>query len=267
MVNATPAGQPGYGEERQDPSRTRSGRLAPSRSPTAWRRWSAVVVLATAGIAMFALAMVLSGGIPEEGDPVIEARAGVLVTAAATTSGAAVTLAAVIMTLGLQREQEHRQRWTVIQREALSEAYDWAEHALSSFGVVVGAMQEWGHAISDDQPAKLVDANRAAQSFYDHDQQLSEVDRLVRMVADRDVVAALSDADGAIRDWNEIAAGDHTTRAVRVEGVQGQHWEVYSVLSEARDQVVGAYATAIREAIELRTLISQVGEVRAVLVP
>lgn len=213
------------------------------------RRWLAVAVLAAVGVATFALAWFLSGRVPAGGDATAEARVTALVTLGGTVVAAAVSIAAVVLTIGLQREQEQQQRWADFQVEVLSEAFDWIDGVYSRFGAVIGAMQEWGYAVEAEREQKLAHATQVLQNFYDHDQRLGEVERLERLVADRAVREALRKADGALRGFNEIAAGDHTTREVRVEDVAGAEWNLFGELGDARDRIRDAYADAVRSAL------------------
>jgi hypothetical protein len=214
------------------------------------RRWLAVAVLAIIGAVVFALAWCLSGQVPAEGDASAEARVTALVTMGATAGAAAVSLAAVVLTIGLQREQEQQQRWADFQVEMLSEAFDWIDGVYSRFGQVVGAVQEWGYAGDREQASRLAQATRLLQEFYDHGQRLGEIDRLERLVADREVRAALRQADGALRQFNEVAAGDHTTREVRVAELGGSEWQLLEALGDAQQRIRNAYASAVQTAYQ-----------------
>lgn len=238
-----------------DLEEAREAEIQPLEAPkpgSNWRRWAAVGTLAVVGGAVFAVTWHLSGQVPAEGHAVAEARITALVTLGATAGAAAVSLAAVVLTLGLQREQQQQQRWADFQMEILREAHEWIDDVYRRFGQVIGAIQEWGNAVGDDRNEKLAEANRVAQSFYDHGQRLGEVERLERLVADRAVRTALRHADGALRSWNETVAGDHTTREVRVHEAEGEEWSLFGSLGDARDSIRAAYSEAVRAALSGR---------------
>lgn len=240
---------PAYGDDLEAAREAEVESLGSPQQPTTWQKWAAVATLGIVGIAMFLVATLLSSGIPASGDAAAEARVTALVTIGATASAAAVTLAAVVLTLGLQREQEQQQRWADFQHQVLREAYHWIDGVYGQFGEILGAIQEWGYAVESEQADKLDHANRVAQRFYDDGQQLHEVERLERLVTNRDVRAALRAADGALRGWNETVAGNHTTRAVHTDESGGTEWAVFQSLGKARNQVLNAYADAVRGAL------------------
>lgn len=219
-----------------------------ARKPSIGRRWLAIAVLVGIGSFAFSAAWLQSGQIPEGGDPIGEARVVALLTLGATTVAAAVSLAAVVLTLGVQREQEQLQRWAEFQAQVLSESFDWIDGVLSRLGEVVGAIQEWGYAVESERAHKLANATEVLQEFYDSGQRLGEMERLELLVEDESVRRALREADGALRGFNEIAAGDPTTRDVRVEDASGEQWLLYSKLTGARDHIRDVYATAVHSA-------------------
>lgn len=232
-------------EEARETETTPLRRPAP---PTNWRRWITIVALVVVGSAAFVLAWFLSADVPPRGDAGAEARVAALVTFGATAAGAAVALATVALTLGLQREHEQRRRWGDFQVQVLQEAYVWVEGVRASFGEIMAGMNEAAHAPRVNRRESLQSATQVAQRFYDEGQRLGDVERLERLVADKDVRAALRRADGALRLWNETVAGDHTTRQVAITEAQGTEWDVYNTLTNSVDDIREAYANAVQEA-------------------
>jgi hypothetical protein len=174
-----------------------------------------------------------------------------LVAVGGTLIGAAVALAAVLLTLDLERRATREQRWAELQTRLLGEALSWVETATSNFGEVLELLNEYRSGLEERRPELLQRATDRAQVFYDHEQNLREVDRLQRLLDSDEVIEALRKADGVLRLWNETVAGDHTTHAVDLLQDEGRSaWGVFGTLAESRDHVLDTYAAAVRLAYE-----------------
>lgn len=209
--------------------------------------WIAVLALAAAAVAAFAVAVVISGEIPATGDARREALLTALVAGGGTAGGAAVALSGVLLTLGLQERAERRRRWADLQVAALREAYEWLQQTSRTVGDILALLIERSHALDAYRPALTEKVNARAQRFYDEEQRLHVVERLTRVIDSDEVKRALWDADGALRQWNEGVAGDHTTRRVDVDAAPGgTAGATYTAVSSALHAVLDAYAEALR---------------------
>jgi len=209
--------------------------------------WLTVTALFVFGLLCFAIAVLVGLKMPDGGSLRLERVTTTLLAMGGTLTGAAIAVAAVLLTLDLQMASERERRWAEVQVATVTEAAAWLDRVTRQFGDVVGAMQEWDHALPEQKDDALVKANHLARDFYDAE-DLHVVERLEGLVEDEDVRTALGSADAVLRSWNETVAGDHTTPTVEVSAAAGEEWPTWLALSDARLDVLNLHAQAIRRA-------------------
>jgi hypothetical protein len=201
------------------------------------------------GLASFAIAIIASARISESGDARLESLATGLSSLGGALIAAAVAIAAVQFTLRLRGQSEQKRRWAEFQVSLLDEAYRWIIDVSNNFGELLQKIQAWTSAPESEQDAKHWAAIERAQRFYDHEQTLGEVVRFTHLIENNTVKGGLKRADDILRQWNEATTGRHETRAVYLPGTMDE-WDVYHILSEARDEIREAHAVAVKQAYE-----------------
>ena len=207
-----------------------------------------VYMMAALAVASFLGAAVFSQRIPSHGDARLESLVSAFVAFGSTLAGAAVAVAAVRLTLNLQREAEGKARWTDIQAHSLRQANDWVGNLLRNFGDVASTLRSHTDAAVNNKPRTLLAANSRAQVFHDEQEKLQEVESLMRIIDAEDVVSALQKASAAVGSWNAVVAGEYPSRPVDMRTAADATEAARSVLVDARVQVLESYAEAVRQA-------------------
>lgn len=211
--------------------------------------WLLAAALFLPGLASFTAAITVSDRIPESGDARLESLATGLSSLGGALIAASVAIAAVLFTLRLREQSEQKRRWAEFQVSLLDEAYRWIIDVSNNFGQIIEKIQEWTSAPETDQDSKHQAAIERAQRFYDHEETLGDIVRLIRLIENNAVNSALKRADDILRQWNEATAGRHEARAVYLPGTMDE-WDVYNQLSEARNEIREAHAVAVKQAYE-----------------
>ena len=207
-----------------------------------------VYAMAALAFISFVVAWFVSQSIPISGDAKLESSVSALVALGSTLGAAAVAVAAVRLTLNLQRESEAKARWTGIQVESLRQANDWVGNLLRDFEEVASILQSHTNAAVNNKPGTLAAANSRAQVFYDEQEKLQEIVSLMRVIDAQAVVSALREASSAVESWNSVVAGEYPSRLVDMRNAASATRVARSLLVKARDDVLEAYAEAFRQA-------------------
>lgn len=175
----------------------------------------------------------------------LAAIAGPLGELAASAIGVAIALATVVWALDLDRQRVEDDQHAARQLKYITEAYDWLADVVETFGR--GHSMMLLAADSTMSMQRAVHQGRAQevmQRFYDEGQGLRRMSLLADVIDDAGVGAALIEADGLLRSWNESVAGDHSDPTVDLEGAD--LLSMFGRLSELEDLVRARMVEAMR---------------------
>jgi len=207
------------------------------------KRTSALAFAGTAslvpGVALLAVSVALAWSLDEAGDARVATMAQVLSGVGAALLAVGVALLSLLLVERGTREGR--------QEALVDEARAWLDAQTRHVGAIVSALRGIIDAPDDEERLEAErTALQAAQGYYEEGQELRQADRLIDLIDDDNVKSAIREADGRIRGWNELVAGDDSSAKVRfveLSMVNQEAWDLFMVVSTCRDEV----ATVQRE--------------------